>query len=165
MQYFRPLLAALNEAGARYIVVGGLATILHGYPRITGDIDLIIDLQQDEALKSVSALTALGFFPLAPVPAADFAEKEKRESWRKEKGMLVFSMWQRGEVARVVDLFIENPYPFDEMYARAKIVDLGDALEIRIASIDDLIGMKTGTGRAKDEEDVIRLREIARRER
>ena len=51
------------------------------------------------------------------------------------------------------------------MYARARIVDLGDALEIRIASIDDLIGMKSGTGRSKDEENLIRLREIARRGR
>lgn len=73
-------------------------------------------------------------------------------------------MWQRGEVARVVDLFIENPFPFADMYARAKVVDLGQDLHIRIASIEDLITMKSGTGRAKDEEDVIRLKEIARRE-
>jgi hypothetical protein len=33
----------LNEAGARYIVVGGFAIVQAGYPRFTEDIDLLIE--------------------------------------------------------------------------------------------------------------------------
>ena len=52
----------LNELGARYVVVGGFAIILAGYPRTTGDVDLLIatDLA-NEAL----VYRALEILPLA----------------------------------------------------------------------------------------------------
>lgn len=37
-------------------MVGGLATVLHGYPRLTVDIDLIVDLAPEEARKAVDVL-------------------------------------------------------------------------------------------------------------
>jgi hypothetical protein len=44
MAIFAPLFDALNKANIRYVVVGGLATVLHGYVRLTVDIDLAVDL-------------------------------------------------------------------------------------------------------------------------
>jgi hypothetical protein len=44
MALFEPLFAALNRAEVRYVVVGALATVLHGYARLTADVDLVIDL-------------------------------------------------------------------------------------------------------------------------
>jgi hypothetical protein len=44
MALYLPLFQALNESGARYVVVGGLATVLHGCSRLTADVDLVIDL-------------------------------------------------------------------------------------------------------------------------
>jgi len=43
---FTPIQRALNEAKVQYVVVGGLATILHGYPRCTSDVDLVINLEK-----------------------------------------------------------------------------------------------------------------------
>lgn len=34
----------LNDAGAAYVVIGGMAVIQAGFPRATGDIDLLIDI-------------------------------------------------------------------------------------------------------------------------
>jgi hypothetical protein len=39
MAIFEPILARLNEAGGRYVVVGGLAVVLHGHARLTVDLD------------------------------------------------------------------------------------------------------------------------------
>ena len=44
MALFEPVFRALNDTGARYVVVGGLATVLHGYARFTADADLVVDL-------------------------------------------------------------------------------------------------------------------------
>ena len=41
MPLYEPLFRTLNASGARYVVVGGVATVLHGYARLTADIDLI----------------------------------------------------------------------------------------------------------------------------
>ena len=44
MAIFAPFFDALNRANLRYVVVGGLATVLHGYTRLTVDSDLMVDL-------------------------------------------------------------------------------------------------------------------------
>ena len=49
MAFFIPAFQQLNAANVRYVVVGGVATNLHGYVRATTDIDLIVDLQTEEA--------------------------------------------------------------------------------------------------------------------
>jgi hypothetical protein len=41
---FEPIFEALNSVQVRYIVVGGVATVLHGFARLTADLDLIVDL-------------------------------------------------------------------------------------------------------------------------
>ena len=54
---YAPFFRALNSAGIRYVVVGGLATILHGHARLTADVDLILDLKEEPAKKAIHALT------------------------------------------------------------------------------------------------------------
>jgi len=42
MSLYLSLFKFLNDAKVQYVVVGGLATVLHGYARLTADIDLMI---------------------------------------------------------------------------------------------------------------------------
>jgi hypothetical protein len=49
----------LNEAGARYVLVGGFAIIAHGYPRFTADIDLLVEPGHENEEKVLSALAKL----------------------------------------------------------------------------------------------------------
>jgi hypothetical protein len=63
------------------------------------------------------------------------------------------------EPLREVDLVIASPVPYDEIERSADRLALGD-LELKVASIDVLIRMKSGTGRAQDASDVDALRRI-----
>jgi len=65
--------SALNQAQVRYLVVGGLAVLAHGYVRATQDIDIVLELNQANAEKAIDALEKLGYRPALPVAAADFA--------------------------------------------------------------------------------------------
>ncbi len=58
----------------RYVVVGGLATVLHGYARLTADIDLMVDLEPEELRKSIDALAGYGMVPRLPVDPYGFAD-------------------------------------------------------------------------------------------
>jgi hypothetical protein len=49
----------LNELGARYLVCGGFAIIQSGYPRFTGDIDLLVDASLENEAKVFQALEIL----------------------------------------------------------------------------------------------------------
>ncbi len=53
------LCRALNREGARYVVIGGFAVILHGLVRTTKDIDLLVDPSQDNVRKVKLALASL----------------------------------------------------------------------------------------------------------
>lgn len=159
MSLYLSLFKALNDADVRYIVVGGIATILHGYVRATADVDLVVDLQIDEASKVISALTNEGFKPKIPVQAMEFADEKKREQWITEKGMQVFSMYHPDRVSMTVDLFVHLPIPYQELFQRSVIMDL-DGIPVRVCSIDDLITMKQQAGRHKDLADLEQLTKI-----
>jgi hypothetical protein len=57
---FESIFEELNNEGVRYVVVGGLAAVLHGHARLTVDVDLIVDLTPEEAARTVSALVSMG---------------------------------------------------------------------------------------------------------
>ncbi|MDE0374270.1 MAG: hypothetical protein OXI73_17230, partial [Rhodospirillales bacterium] len=70
-----------------------MATVLHGYARLTADIDLIVDLEESAVRSAMQALAGLGLQPRAPVDPADFADARIREGWLHDKGMQVFSLF------------------------------------------------------------------------
>ena len=68
---FDTLVHALETAGVRYLVAGGLAVNAHGYLRFTRDLDVVLQLSPQNIL---SALAAIGYRPIVPINAADFAD-------------------------------------------------------------------------------------------
>lgn len=164
MSLFEPIFAALENGAIRYVVVGGMATVLHGYARLTADVDIIVDQQPDEALEAIRALTALGFVPRAPVNAEDYADADVRRSWFDDKGMRVLSLWDAQNPMREVDLFVENPIDFELLYERSQLVPL-TTTHVRIASIEDLIQLERLANRPEDQRDIEALQAIRRSKR
>lgn len=159
MSLYVPLFEALNHMQVRYVVVGGLATVLHGYARLTADIDLMVDLEPEELRKGIDALTKYGMIPRLPVDPYDFTEPDIRRHWIEEKNMRVFSMWKPDEPLVPVDLFVEHPIEFDSIWSHAEVVALG-TVSVRIASIPDLIALKRLANRPQDLIDIEKLLEI-----
>ena len=162
MAVVEPVIDALNRGEVRYVIVGGLATILHGFPRVTADVDLVVDLDPPEARKAIAALVGLGFRPRPPVDPYAFAVPESRQAWIREKGMRVFSLHDPADPLREVDLFVEHPIDFESLWRRSVLVPLATTTA-RIAAIADLIALKRLAGRPEDLRDIEALREIARR--
>ena len=159
MTIFEPLLAALVASGSRFVVVGGVAVVLHGHPRFTADLDVALDLTADDPRRAVDALTAVGLAPLMPVEARDFADPDIRAQWVATQNLVVFSLADPDDPFRRVDIFAEDQIPFEDLWARSKPVRLG-SISVRVAAIDDLIAMKRATGRTQDLADVEALERI-----
>jgi hypothetical protein len=92
------IVRALNAAGVKYLIVGGLAVNAHGYMRFTQDVDLVIQLVPENTTRGLEALLAAGWQLAIPVTPKDFADSTTRERWRAEKGMIVLKLWS--EAAR-----------------------------------------------------------------
>ncbi len=162
MALFEPLFDALNRAGVRYVVVGGVAVVLHGFARLTGNVDLAVDLAPDEARKAVAALGALGLRPRLPVDPLLFADRVVRGEWVREKQMRVFTFLDPANPMLLVDCFAEEMLPFEGLWARSAVIALASTT-VRVASIPDLIALKRRAGRAQDLQDIEALEEIQRR--
>ncbi|MDZ7683865.1 MAG: hypothetical protein U5O39_01355 [Gammaproteobacteria bacterium] len=152
------ILNVLNENDVRYLIVGGLAVAAHGYGRLTFDLDLVLQLQRDNVARAIKALESLGYKSLVPVPANAFADEVNRQAWIREKNMVVFQLHSDSHRDTPIDLFVSEPFDFDEEYAQAATGELLPGLVARFVRLDTLIRMKEAAGREKDLEDVRQLR-------
>ena len=162
MALFEPFFAALNGAHVRYVVVGGFATVLHGYARLTGDVDLAVDLAPAAARLAIQTLLDLGLQPRAPVDPHGFADPAVRRRWFTAHHIRVLSLWDPANPMREIDVFVEPPLPFEDLWRDAEIIAL-DTTTVRIASIPHLIAMKRLAGRPQDLADIEALEALARR--
>jgi len=154
------LFRALDEAKVRYLVVGGLAVNAHGFQRFTRDVDLVIDLNPSNLSRALEAFENLGYQPRVPVSLASFADPEMRAMWIREKGMMVFSLLSGDDTDTVVDIFSEEPFPFDEAYRDCFVDQIETGLEVYFVSLDRLIAMKLDAGREQDRIDVEHLEKL-----
>lgn len=156
---FETVFRALNDRGVRYLVAGGVAVVLHGHMRYTKDLDLVVDLAPEQAKAAIEVLSALGLVPSVPVDPLSFADADTRQAWIGEKGMTVLSLHHPDEVRLVVDLFVEPPSGFEELWSASDEMPL-ETTTVRVVSLDDLIAMKRKAGRPRDMLDVEELEQI-----
>lgn len=154
------VLLALESARVRYLVVGGVAVVLHGHPRLTADLDLALALDTENVRAAFAALAGLGYRPRVPVTAESFADADERARLVHEKGMTVLSLFSPSLPLTEVDVFADPPLVFEEAYARSVVMDLGGT-SVRVAAIADVIEMKRTAGRPKDLEDIAVLERLA----
>jgi len=96
--------------------------------------------------------------PLAPVTADQFSDRVTRESWIRDKNMQVLQFWSDSHRETSVDIFVHEPFSFDEEYANALIKPLYGSIEVRFVSTPTLIKMKEVAGREQDRIDIEHLR-------
>ena len=153
---------ALNAADVRYLVAGGLAVVAHGYPRFTADLGLILDLEPDNVERAISALTALGYRPRAPVAFEAFGDANQRVAWMRDKGMTVFSLSSAAHALTEIDLLVDPPLDFGAAYRRAAPREIAPEVVATFLGFDDLIRLKEQAARPQDKIDIDNLRALRR---
>jgi hypothetical protein len=105
------VVAALSDAGVRYVVVGGVAVTLQGHMRTTVDLDLVVDLVPNNLTTALGVLTDLGLVPRLPVRPEDFADPDIRRTWIDQRNLIAFSMHDPADPRREVDLLADPAVP------------------------------------------------------
>ncbi|MFH1825963.1 MAG: hypothetical protein ABH823_01550 [bacterium] len=151
----------LTKDNIRYLLIGGVAAVLHGVPRVTGDVDLMLQMGSDNILKFVKSMKKLGYVPKVPVKPEEFADPKKRKEWQEEKNMLVFSYHNPDDPYSTIDLMIDSPIEFEQAWGKRQVISHWGT-EISLISLDDLIELKKIAGRDQDLSDIKLLNEIKR---
>lgn len=141
---FVDMLSALTDNGVEFLIVGAYALAAHGFPRATGDIDILVAPTPDNATRVFRALVGFG----APVAAhgvtpTDFATKG--------------AVYQIGLPPRRIDLLTSiTGVEYDEAAVGAVNGHVGPCA-VRFIGRAALIKNKQSTGRTKDLADVEQL--------
>ena len=141
---FRDFIKALNNHDVKYIVVGGMAVILHGHARVTGDMDIWVERTTENYGKLVKTFEEFG------MPVFDMTLKK----FLNVKESDVFS-FGRNPVGIDIMTAVKG-LDFDKAYSLSTIFD-DDGLLIRIVHINHLIQAKKASGRLKDLDDINQL--------
>lgn len=143
-QDFRDLLALFNEREVSYAIVGGYALAYHGAPRYTGDIDLLVEPDPDNAQRVVDALAEFGFGSLG-LTAEDFSIMDR--------------VIQLGYPPVRVDIITSiTGVSWDEVAVGRVKGQYGD-IQVYYLGLDQLLTNKRATGRKKDLADLEALDE------
>lgn len=139
---FRECLRLLNAHGVEYLLVGGYAVALHGYPRATVDLDIWIASTSENARRVVAAVRAFGF----DVPALEPGLFLNPDSIVRF-GIPPF----RIEVMTTID-----GVTFDACRRNARLMEL-DGVSVPVIALADLKANKKAAGRHKDLADLDNL--------
>lgn len=143
----------LHERRVKYLLIGGVAVNLHGIPRATGDLDMLLAMDQENVHKFVSIAKELGLIPKVPVKPEDLGDPQKVKEWKESKNMRVFSFMHPDNPYICIDIMTENYLPFEDAYNRKTTVNAW-GVDVAVASIDDLIKLKKIAGRPQDLMDI-----------
>jgi Nucleotidyl transferase AbiEii toxin, Type IV TA system len=153
---FRPsvLLRSLAQAQVDFVVIGGVAVVVQASPRFTQDLDICYatstaNLERLGAvLMSLEAKLRGVDEDVAFVPDARTLRRTQMLTLSTRDGNL--------------DLLVDPPGSpgYAALRRRADVIEL-EGVAVRIASLEDLLAMKTAAGRPQDQLDVESLR-IAR---
>ncbi len=139
---FKEFLSLLRSHGVEYLLIGGYAVIYHGFPRATGDMDIWIAVDPENAQRMVNTVREFGFDTPELSPALFLQEN---------------SMVRMGNVPLRIEILTRiSGVNFDECYPN-RIVDEMDGVEVSLISLRDLLANKRASGRHKDLMDIDEL--------
>lgn len=142
---FFDMIAALEEEGAEFLVVGAFALAAHGVPRATGDLDLWVRPHPENAARVLRALIHFG----APIESAGLTVEDLVNP------DMVFQM---GRPPRRIDVITGiDGVSFDEAWPNRLLIEIED-LRVPCLGRGELLRNKEAAGREKDLVDLKTLR-------
>ena len=154
MQYFdhRYFFGGLQKAGVDCVVAGAVALNLHGVPRMTYDLDLVVGPEEENFLAAVRRLFKWGYTCDPAFEAKEIARHEVRRRLVDE-GRRVLRFRNGGSDIGEVDVALDTGVPYADLRGRAVEMTLS-GLAVPVMALDDLAAVKGRMGRPEDVEDV-----------
>lgn len=141
---FKELLALFNDHRVSYLIVGGYALAFHGAPRFTGDLDILIKPDHENASRIVAALDAFGFASLG-ITESDFEQPDQ--------------VIQLGVAPVRIDLITSiTGVSWDEAFTGRVVSSYGD-VPVHYIGRQQFVLNKRATGRKRDLADLEALGE------
>ena len=142
--HFIEFLQLLAKHQVKYLLVGGHAVNLHGYPRTTGDMDIWVEPTNENANALVAAIDEYGF-DASPILEADFSK------------VVIFDV---GEAPAHIEVMNHvSGVKFNEAFAEKRIMQV-EGVKVNVIHLNHLLQNKKASGRYRDLDDLEHLLKI-----
>lgn len=162
MEYIQ-LFQKLEQEKIRYLVCGGLAVNIYGIPRMTADIDILLDFTGENLEKFETSIKILKYQSMIPLSILTFVSKKEREKAISEKNLIAYSYFNNLSNYMNLDVLIDAPFVFEEMWQEKEVREV-EGVSVNIVSVNHLIGMKKYSNRKQDIDDVVLLSKLQKNE-
>lgn len=152
MEFFK-LFEALNREKVKFLLCGGLAVNIYGIPRMTADIDILLDFNEDNLERFEKTVKLLLFQQSIPLSIKTFVSAEQRKKAVSENNLIAFSYYNSSSGYMNLDVLIDVPFEFNELWAKRTVKNY-KTTEIPLVSIQDLIELKKYSNRLQDQKDI-----------
>lgn len=149
MNLYKKIFSALEKAKINYLIVGGVAVNLYGYSRFTGDIDILLALDEENLLKVDKLMHEMGYTERLPIKLKDLKNPKKVENYIQEKNLRAFTFVSSANAQLDIDIIIQESLNFNKYKGHQVEIEVWE-LKLPVINLDDLIGMKKEAGRDKD---------------
>jgi len=143
---FLDFLRAFNEAGVKYMLVGGYAVIFHGYARNTGDMDIWVERSRENYAKIMRAFQIFGM-PVFDMVVENFLDNAR------------FDVFSFGSPPVSIDIITDlKGMGFEAAFPLA-VEKLTNEIAVKVISLENLLEAKQASGRPKDLNDIQKLKQ------
>lgn len=156
---YNDIFQALYRSDVRYLLCGGLAVNIYGIPRMTADIDFLLEMEADNVLRFQTVMASFGYSPSLPLDLKELVSVDKRKYYLTERNLIAYSFVSLQMASMSVDVLLDSPFTFEDMWKRKELRKMQEA-EIYIVSVQDLIDMKKYANRAQDQSDILLLSKL-----
>jgi len=150
-KHFQDFLGLLEKHHVEYVIVGGYAVGVHGFPRYTGNIDIFVGLSSENAARLVDVFNEFGFASLS-LKAIDFLEPDTVVEVGREPMKI--------QVLTGID-----GVTFDRCRSDRMMVNVS-GLQVPFIGFESLLANKAASPRSKDRidlEELTRLRDLQKK--
>jgi predicted nucleotidyltransferase len=150
-KHFQDFLGLLEKHKVEYVIVGGYAVGVHGFPRYTGEMDVFVGINGENAARLVDVFSEFGFESLS-LKASDFLEPDTVVEVGREPMKI--------QVLTGID-----GVTFDRCRSDQMMVNIS-GLQVPFIGFESLLANKAASPRSKDRidlEELTRLRDLQKK--
>ncbi len=145
LNLLKGVFASFQKHDVKYLVIGGVATVMHGVPRATFDLDILIEATQENAQHLLDALVAVNFGTATMISANElvaheitiFQDRVRIDVQTSTPGIDFKSAWERRETMQYQEQsfhVVSRQGLIASKRAAGRDVDLED---VRLLTLDD----------------------------
>ncbi len=158
MEYLS-LFQHLHSENVRYLICGGLAVNIYGIPRMTADIDILLDFEEANIERFEKAIKLVNYSSSIPISLKSMVDKNERDRLIQDKNMVVYSFFNPRAGYMSLDILIDTPLGFEVMWEQREERNQ-DNFQINLVSLKHLIELKEYSNRKQDQDDILLLSKL-----